>query len=111
ERRSQEADMFRNVLVGVDGSSNAHDAVRLAAVLTDPEGKLTLVHVRSGRSHPLHAITPGLVAQEGDASERLLESELAAAEVSADLTSVVATSPGRGLHTHAEETNADLLVV
>jgi nucleotide-binding universal stress UspA family protein len=110
-RRSKEADMFKNVLIGVDGSSNGHDAVRLAARLTDPDGKLTLAHVRPGRLHPLHAITPGLVAEGRDASERLLESELAAAEVSADLISIAAMSPGRGLHEHAEEMNVDLLVV
>ena len=103
--------MFKNVLVGVDGSVNGHDAVRLASHLTDPEGKLTFAHVRPGKPQPLHAITPERLAQERDVSEQLLERELALAEVSAEAVSVVSTSPGRGLHQHAEDLNADLLVV
>jgi nucleotide-binding universal stress UspA family protein len=103
--------MFHNVLVGVDGSANGHDAVSLAATLTDPVGKLTLANVRTGKLHPLHAITPGRLAEERQASEQLLERELALAEISADLVSIVSMSPGRGLHEHAEDLNADLLVV
>jgi nucleotide-binding universal stress UspA family protein len=103
--------MFQNVLVGVDGSANGHDAVSLAATLTDPLGKLTLVHVRTGKLHPLHAIAPGRLAEERQASEQLLERELALAEIGADLVSIVSMSPGRGLHEHAEDVNADLLVV
>src|SRR6476660_3855243 len=98
ERRSKEAEMFKNVLIGVDGSSNGHDAAKLAARLVDPEGKLTLAHVRPSHPYPLRATTVGRVAEERDASERLLESELASTEVSADLISIAAMSPGRGLH-------------
>ena len=103
--------MFKNVLVGVDGSPNGRDAIGLASLLTGPDGRLTLAHVRPGKHHPLHAITPALLAEEGDASEQLLERERALAQVSADLISIVSTIPGRGLHRHAEDLNADLLVV
>ncbi|HWG09331.1 MAG TPA: universal stress protein [Solirubrobacteraceae bacterium] len=103
--------MFKNVLVGVDGSPNGRDAISLASLLAGPEGRLTLAHVRPGKHHPLHAITPGLSAEEGAASEQLLERELALAQVSADLISIASMSPGRGLHQHAENLNADLLVV
>jgi nucleotide-binding universal stress UspA family protein len=103
--------MFKNVLIGVDGSPNGHDAARLAARLTDPEGKLTLAHVRPSHPHPLRAMSVERLAEERDASERLLESELASTGVCADLISIAAMSPGRGLHQHAEEMNADLLVV
>jgi nucleotide-binding universal stress UspA family protein len=103
--------MFKNVLVGVDGRPNGRDAVALASHLTDPDGKLTLAHVHSGDLRPSHAISPGLVAEERDASHTLLERERAAAEVSAELVSVVAMSPGRGLHEQAEERGCDLLVV
>ncbi len=64
--------MFKNVLVGIDGSDNGRDAVALAARLADPAAKLTLVHVRPGELHPLHAVTPGLLAEEREASEKLL---------------------------------------
>jgi nucleotide-binding universal stress UspA family protein len=103
--------MFKNVLVGVDGRPNGRDAIALASHLVDPDGKLTLVHVHSGDLRPSHAISPGLVREERDASHTLLERERAAAEVSAELVSVVAMSPGRGLHEQAEERGCDLLVV
>jgi nucleotide-binding universal stress UspA family protein len=103
--------MFKNVLVGVDGRPNGRDAIALASHLTDPDGKLTLAHVHSGDLRPSHAISPGLVREERDASHTLLEQERAAAEVSAELVSVVAMSPGRGLHEQAEEQGCDLLVV
>ncbi|MFI4984616.1 MAG: universal stress protein [Solirubrobacterales bacterium] len=103
--------MFKNVLVGVDGRPNGRDAVALASRLTDPDGKLTLAHIHPGGLHPSHAVTPGMVREEREASEKLLEGERAAAAVSAELISIVALSPGRGLHLQAEEQNADLLVV
>ena len=103
--------MFKSVLVGVDGRPNGRDAIALASHLTDPDGKLTLVHVHSGDLRPSHAISPGLVREEREASHTLLERERAAAEVSAELVSVVAMSPGRGLHEQADERGCDLLVV
>ena len=103
--------MFRNVLVGVDGKPNGRDAVALASELVDPDGKLTLAHVHSGGLRPSHAISPGLVREERDDSERLLEAERAAAGVSAELISIVELTVGRGLHLRAEEQGADLIVV
>ena len=103
--------MFKNVLVGVDGGPNGRDAVALASRLTDRDEKLTLAHVHSGRLNPSHAITPGLVREEREASEKLLERERGACDVNAELISIVSMSPGRGLHQQAEEQNADLLVV
>ena len=103
--------MFKNVVVGVDGSANARDGLALATRLADPAARLTLVHVHAGGLHPLRAITPGLIAEERAASEQLLERERAEAGVEAALVSVVAPSPGAGLHRQAEETGADLLVV
>jgi nucleotide-binding universal stress UspA family protein len=103
--------MFENVLVGVDGSANGRDAITLASRLVDPSGKLTLANVQAGETHPLHAITPGLVAEERDASLQLLERERAEADVEAELLSLDAASPGAGLHRQAEDQEADLLVV
>ncbi len=103
--------MFRNVVVGVDGRPNGRDGVALAARLVDPDGRLSLVHVHSGELHPVHAVTPGLLAEEHDASTAMLERERAAADVEAELVSFVALSPGRGLHQLAEERGADLIVV
>src|ERR1019366_3328105 len=103
--------MFKNVLVGVDGRPNGRDAIALASRLLDPTGKLTLAHVHSGQVHPLHAITPGLVAEEREASQKLLAAELAAADVDAELVAVEDATPGAGLHRRAEEQGADLIVV
>jgi nucleotide-binding universal stress UspA family protein len=103
--------MFKNVLVGVDGRSNGRDAVALAVRLTDPAGKLTLAHVHNGELNPTHAITPGLLKEEREASAALLAQERADAGVEAELVSIVAMSPGRGLHEQAEDQGADLIVV
>jgi nucleotide-binding universal stress UspA family protein len=103
--------MFQNVLVGVDGRPNGRDAIALASRLIDPDGKLTLAHVHPGELRPSHAVSPGLIREERAASDELLERERVAADVSAELISVVAYSPGSGLHRQAEEQNADLLVV
>ena len=103
--------MFKNVLVGVDGTANGRDAVALASRLLDPAGKLTLAHVHPGQLHPLHAITPALLESEQAASLKLLEDERNASGVDAEVLSIVATSPGAGLHQQAEEQGADLLAV
>ncbi|MGA2453553.1 MAG: universal stress protein [Solirubrobacteraceae bacterium] len=103
--------MFKNVLVGVDGRPNGRDAVALAAHLTDPAGKLTLVHVHGGELRPSHAVSPALLREERKASEELLERERAEGAANAELVSVVAGTPGRGLHQQAEEQQADLIVV
>jgi nucleotide-binding universal stress UspA family protein len=103
--------MFKNVLVGVDGRPNGRDAIAFASRLTDPAGKLTLAHVHSGALRPSHAISPALVREERQASEELLEQERTAADVSAEIISIEAGSPGGGLHQQAENQNADLLVV
>ena len=103
--------MFTNVLVGVDGRPGGRDAIALASRLIGPDGKLTLVHAHGGELRLSHAISPGAVREERAASQELLEQERAAAEVSAELVSIVAVNPGSGLHMQAEEQNADLLVV
>jgi nucleotide-binding universal stress UspA family protein len=99
------------VLVGIDGKANGRDAIALAARLLDVDGELTLAHVHAGEHHPIHAVTPGLLAEEGKASAALLQRERDAADIDARLVSVIASSPGRGLHGQAEEQDADLIVV
>jgi nucleotide-binding universal stress UspA family protein len=103
--------MFNDVLVGVDGRPTGRDAIALASRLIDPDGKLTLAHVHSGPMHPSHAVTPGLLREEREASAKLLERERTDMEVDAELVSIVGASPGRALHQQAEEQHADLLVV
>ncbi len=92
--------MFMNVLVGVDGREGGRDAIALARLLSDPGAKLTLVLVRSSE-----------IAEDVAESEELLERERSAAGLEAELLSVIALNPGRGLHEQAERLGADLLVV
>jgi nucleotide-binding universal stress UspA family protein len=105
--------MFENVIVGVDGRPTGRDAIELARHLVSPEGKLTLANVHSGELSPVHAVTPGLMAGEREASHELLQRERAEAnlDVDVELVSFLALSPGRGLHDLAEERGSDLLVV
>jgi len=92
--------MFNNVLVGVDGRPYGRDAMALASRLKDPEAKLTLAFVQGGS-----------LAEDLKDSSKLLEQERVAADIEADLVSVMAASPGRGLHEQVEKQDADLLVV
>ena len=103
--------MFNNVLVGIDGRAGGRDAIALAGRLAAPHAKLTLAHVHSGALRPSHAISPGVVREERSAARQLLEREREAARVDAQLISIEAISPGRGLHEQAEDQGADLLVV
>lgn len=103
--------MFGNVLVGVDGKAGGRDAVALAAKLLDDGGRLTIVHARQGQLNPIHAVTPGLLAEERAASEELLERERSHAGVEAETLSVTAASAGRALHEQAESRRTDLIVV
>jgi nucleotide-binding universal stress UspA family protein len=103
--------MFKNVLVGIDGRPNGRDAIALASRLLDDEGKMTLAHVHSADLRVFQAIGPELLAEEVASSEELLRHERAEAGVEAELISVTASTPGRGLHEQAEAQGADLIVV
>ena len=103
--------MFKNVLVGIDGGPHGRDGVALASSLLARGGTMTLAHVHAGGARSTTAITPGLAREEEAASMDLLERERMASGVEAQLASVLATSPGRGLHEEAERRQADLLVV
>jgi nucleotide-binding universal stress UspA family protein len=103
--------MFENVLVGVDGRQGGRDAIALASRLVGSDGKITLAHVHSGMLAPVHAATPGMVAQEREAAGQLLEQARAAAGITAELLEIESLHPGRALHQHAEEHHADLIVV
>jgi nucleotide-binding universal stress UspA family protein len=103
--------MFKNVLVGIDGSANGRDAIALARQLTDPEGKITLAHVRRGALDFIKGVQRDLLREDHEASQQLLEDEREATGIEAELRSVVASSTAAGLHGQAELQNADLLVV
>ena len=103
--------MFKNILIGVDGSEHGRDAVALATRLAAADASLTLGHVHSGALRPSTAITPGLAREEHADADALLAAERAATGAEAALANIVAPTPGRGLHEQAERQNADLIVV
>jgi nucleotide-binding universal stress UspA family protein len=103
--------MFKNVLVGIDGRANGRDAIALASQLLEDEGKMTLAHVHCADLRVFAAIGPELLAEEAASSKELLRHECAEAGVDAELISVTAPTPGRGLHEQAEAQGADLIVV
>jgi nucleotide-binding universal stress UspA family protein len=91
--------MFTNALVGVDARMAGRDAIALACQLLDADGRMTLAHVHRGDT-----------TNEREDSRELLKAARLAAGVDAEIVSVVAESPGRGLHEQAERQSADLLV-
>jgi nucleotide-binding universal stress UspA family protein len=106
---------FDHVVVGIDGRQGGRDAIALARLLVSPQGRLTLVHVRTGG---LLSPTGADVAWSGESeapecaeSQSLLERERERADVTAELTSLVDSSVGRGLHQLTERAGADLLTV
>jgi nucleotide-binding universal stress UspA family protein len=106
--------MFGNVFVGVDGTANARDAIRLATALAEPGARLTLAHVYGGRptqSRVSSRLFGAFYATAHAEAIRLLEAERDETGVTAELIAVGAPSVGRGLHTLADQHEADLLVV
>ncbi len=103
--------MFKNLLVGVDGSEGGRDAIALAKLLGGRDAKVTLAHVHTGRLRPLNVVTPGVVNEEREASGALLERAREEAGLTCELASVEAATPGGGLHREAGRIGADLLVV
>lgn len=105
--------MYRRIIVGYDGSTQAADALALGKLIADAtEASLTLASVFQfdplwgGRDPLLH----DAAFQEAEADDAH-KTEKAAASIGAKAEIVVSSSAARGLHDLAEETEADLVVV
>jgi nucleotide-binding universal stress UspA family protein len=101
--------MFRHVIVGVDGGPTGRDAIAVAKLLVAPDSRVVLAHVYE--LTPQRGASGAYGVAENEGSRRLLEQEREATGVAAELTSLTASSVGRGLHYLAETTDADLLTV
>jgi len=99
--------MFERVLVGVDGRQGGRDAIALARRLADPGATLTLANVCERMYVPART-GPG---ENREAAERMLAAEAPSSEAGAELVVVESTSPARGLHELAEDSDTDLLVL
>jgi nucleotide-binding universal stress UspA family protein len=105
---------FGLAIVGVDGRQGGRDAIALARLLVDPQGRLMLAHIRAGGPFPPvadAALTATSEAAERAESQGLLERERQAADVTAELTDLAAPSVGCGLQELTEREGADLLTV
>ena len=100
---------FERILVGLDGSDRAGDAVALAQRLLEPgRGALVLAHVDAGRVlHGLRRHHPGRDAEQALAAGRAL----VGAETPVSELVRASASVARGLTELAEEQRVDLLVV
>jgi nucleotide-binding universal stress UspA family protein len=101
--------MFRHVIVGVDGGPTGRDAIAVAKLLVAPDSRVVLANVYE--LTPQRGASGAYGVTENEDSRRLLEQEREATGVAAELTSLTASSVGRGLHYLAETTDADLLAV
>ena len=106
--------MYRNIVVGYDGSAQADDALALAQRLRDPDGgRLIITAVAPLASGVLLSSPDAHVQNLRD--EALLELQHAATKLRPDtpheLVPVGETSPARGLHRVAQEHDADLIVL
>jgi nucleotide-binding universal stress UspA family protein len=105
--------MFRNVIIGVDGTPNGRDAIALGRLLAAPDARLTLAHIHSGPQTPNRIsshLFGGFYESSREDSLRVLETERDATGVDAGLITA-AGAVGQRLHMLAEEHEADLLVV
>ena len=103
--------MFKNVVVGVDGREGGRDAIALARVLCDPDGR---AHAgpRLPRGSPRAArVVAALEADDDERIRSVLEKARAEAGVDAEIAWDRSQSVGYGLHEQAEAIAADLLVV
>ncbi len=101
--------MFRNVVVGVDGSEGGRDAIALAGRLAQAE--ITLAYVFRDDVHTRRGPRRSKNSKQGERASELLTRVRDEAGVKAQLRWHGAASVGRGLHELAESAAADLLVV
>jgi nucleotide-binding universal stress UspA family protein len=107
-RQEVTLDLFKNVLIGVDGRQGGRDAIALARRLAVPDATVTLVHVCA--SFPGRGAAEAFQIQRGDLV-RMLEREREMAGIDAQLVVRGLRPVGRALHEVAEQQRADLLVV
>ncbi|MGH8326255.1 MAG: universal stress protein [Steroidobacteraceae bacterium] len=104
-------EMFRNMIVGVDGKEGGRDAISLARLLLDADGELTLACIHYGDAHLWRGYSAAYEAAEHERAREVLEREREAAGIDVQVRSKGSPSVGQGLHELAEDIGADLLVL
>lgn len=103
--------MFERIIVGIDGREGGRDALRLADTIAGHDTDVELVHV-----HP-YAEAMGLENAQAieleleQGSRELLDEAAATVDRPVRTFAVGSSSPGFGLHTRAERTGADLVMI
>jgi nucleotide-binding universal stress UspA family protein len=103
--------MFKHAVVGVDAEERGSDAIALASVLKDADGKLTLAHVYRRDPPAWRVYDAAFQAEQEERGRTLLEQVRQEAGLEADLRCLGSPTVGRGLHELATELGADLIVV
>jgi nucleotide-binding universal stress UspA family protein len=103
--------MFKHVVVGVDAEEKGRDAIALARLLQDADGKLVLAHVYRRDPPAWRVYDAAFEADERARARTLLEQARQQAGVQAELQWLGSPSVGRGLHELVSDLGADLLVV
>jgi nucleotide-binding universal stress UspA family protein len=104
--------MFKKIIVGIDDSDRAMDALALAQALKTVHAELIVVHVQPGPA-PLDRFLEGVERMVKRRTDELLERAHEALGGSANvrLIAVSDSSPARALTTLAESEGADLIVI
>lgn len=103
-------EMFKNVVIGVDGRQGGRDAVALAGRLAASAAHMTLVNVFGTGPLPGRGEALFLTGQTEEAV-RILQREREHAGFDCDVVMVPDFSVGPGLHSVVERQHADLLVI
>jgi nucleotide-binding universal stress UspA family protein len=103
--------MFRQVVVGVDGSEGGRDAIALAGRLAQAQAETTLAYVFRDDVHTRRGPRRPNTSKQAELASELLAHAREEAGVDAQVRWHGAPSVGRGLHELAESIPADLLVV
>jgi nucleotide-binding universal stress UspA family protein len=106
--------MYRNIVVGFDGTDESEDALALASRLAALEnGRLTLAFAHAGRSIPAQIGSAAIGVKVTDEVQAVLDRALkhVPAGISATTRKLADPSPAHALHTLAEREHADLVVL
>ena len=103
--------MFKNVLVGVDGTANGRDAIALASRLDRPRREADARPRAPRRAASLHAIIPALRQRSARRPRSCWRTSAPQPMWTRRSSASWRRARGAGLHGQAEEQGADLLVV
>jgi nucleotide-binding universal stress UspA family protein len=103
-------DMFRKIVVGVDGLDGGDDALALARVLAGEEADITAVNAFPHDSQRTRASMPRYEDLMRDDALKMLRRVTTGID-GVELRAVGDLSPGRALHNAAQAEQADLIVI